>query len=137
MTDLMNSVFRSINALSPNVFLKRKAFESWGPTKIIGTTTVESLKLYIDSLKKLSESNSRGVSNFGGKVVALTRFADTVIPLLSEAQRREVLALFRLQIEEAMSMTDDMPMPPEYHAALLKQTNWLLESLERSDRLQD
>ncbi|GLU33640.1 hypothetical protein WKR88_02950 [Trinickia caryophylli] len=70
------------------------------------------------------------VSRFGAELMIQTQFIEAVLPNLNSIQRRQVATTFRQGIEHVMAYTDDVPMPAEYHAALLKRANALLEALD-------
>lgn len=84
----------------------------------------------LEKMQKLAVSSSKAASRFGAELVVQYSFIDAVLPTLNAAQRREVACAFRAEIEKAMARTDDIPMPPEYHAALLSRVNDLLKWLE-------
>lgn len=84
----------------------------------------------LGKLQKLAVSSSKAASRFGAELVAQYSFIDAVLPTLNAAQRRQVARAFRAEIENVMARTDDVPMPPEYHAALLSRVNDLLKWLE-------
>lgn len=94
-----------------------------------GTHTNEENEL-LARMQDFAVSSSRAASRFGAELVVHYSFIDAVVPTLTAQQRRQVAQAFRWQIEQVMAQTDDMPMPPEYHAALLSRVNDLLRSLE-------
>jgi hypothetical protein len=84
----------------------------------------------LKSLERLTESNGQAVLRFGARMVVLCKFVDAVLPQLSAAQRTTITTQVRQGVEEALSSTDDVAVPAEYHATLLEQTNVLLTALE-------
>lgn len=89
--------------------------------------------IYPDQLQKYQQiigSNAHTIARFGGRLAVLYNFVDAVLPQLDPTQRAEVLRHFRHGVEGVMSLTDDVQMHAEYHAALLEQTNALLNVLE-------
>jgi hypothetical protein len=92
------------------------------------------LDTQLKSLLQVVNSNGQLISTYGGYLVALGRFAETVIPLLDDDQCVELRRRYRLAIEEIMHLTDDRAMPAEYELALLNQTNCMLKALnERNE----
>jgi len=86
-----------------------------------------------DRLQRATEfavSTGEAVSRFGGRLAVLCAFVDAVLPRLDAAQSADVARHFRRAVERAMSLTDDVAMPAEYHWAFLDQTNELLAMLE-------
>jgi hypothetical protein len=67
----------------------------------------------------------------GARAIVLGKFLDATLPQLMDLQRVEVARSFRQGIEEAVSLTDDVPLPVEYPSALLKLTNTILAALDR------
>jgi hypothetical protein len=74
------------------------------------------------------------VSRLGAKNVVLVRLIDAVIPLLSTAQCRDAMAVFRETIEDVMALMDDQVLPPDYHSTILNETNACIEILEKQSR---
>ncbi len=91
----------------------------------------ESSEKLLKSFVSLTESNSEAVSRFGGRMVVLCKFVDAVLPQLSSAQCRAVIALFREGVDHALSLTDDIAIPAAYQDSILHQTNVLLAALEQ------
>lgn len=97
---------------------------------------MESTRASLDMQDRLARatefamSTGKAVSCFGGRLAVLCAFVDAVMPRLGAAQSREIGRHFRVAVERAMSLTDDVAMPADYHAAFLEQTNELLALLE-------
>ncbi len=89
----------------------------------------------MQELETLFKANGAMLSEYGGRIVVLLRFVEVVLPALDDAQCSEVERELRREIEAVFSLTDDVPMPSGYHAALLNQTNSLLNALKRPRRL--
>lgn len=100
-------------------------------------TSATELDGLVRRVEKLTLSNGIAVSRFGARVIALSKFADAVVPQLTGAQCTEIAQRFRQGIEDAMSCTDDVAMPGEYHETLLQQTNILLKALGREGAIED
>ncbi len=79
----------------------------------------------------LVTANTKTVSMLGARAMVLRKFLDVALPQLTTSQCAEVIWLFRQGIEEAMSMMDDVPLPAEYHSALLELTNAILAALSQ------
>lgn len=71
-------------------------------------------------------ANTRAVSVLGARAIVLGKFLEAVLPHLTLLQRAEVALSFRIGIEDAMAMTDDVALPAEYHSTLLEVTNAIL-----------
>jgi hypothetical protein len=84
----------------------------------------------LQSLENSMKSNAVEISRIGARTVVLCKFADAVLPQLTAAQARQVAALFRQGVEDAMACADDIAVPGAYHTTLLEQTNVLLAVLE-------
>ncbi len=85
-----------------------------------------------DSLSKLKDvvtANTRTVSFLGARAMVLGKFFDAALPHLTPMQRLGVTRSFRQGIEDALSLMDDVPVPGEYHSALLELTNAILGAL--------
>jgi hypothetical protein len=65
----------------------------------------------------------------GARAMVLGKFHAAALPHLTTLQRVEIARSFRQGIEDALSLMDDVPLPAEYHAALLELTNTILASL--------
>lgn len=87
--------------------------------------------------QELAVASSKAASRFGAQLVVHYSFIEAVLPMLNAQQRRQVEQSFRREIEDLMSRTDDVPMPPEYHAALLSSVNELLQWLRSPDLFGD
>ncbi|WP_439891186.1 hypothetical protein ACS7SF_00450 [Ralstonia sp. 25C] len=85
----------------------------------------------IEACGQVIASNMKSISRFGGRLAVLYKFTTAVLPQLDPAQRAEVAHRLREGVEDAMSLTDDIALPAEYHEALLAQVNVLLTALER------
>jgi hypothetical protein len=85
-----------------------------------------------DALGKMNEvvtANTRTVSFFGARAMVFGKFFDAVLPHLTTLQRVQIARSFRQGIEDALSAMDDVPLPAEYHSALLELTNAILGAL--------
>ncbi len=69
------------------------------------------------------------MSVLGARAMVLGTFLDAASPHLTTQQRAKVATSFRQGIEEAMSLMDDVPLPAEYHSAMLELTNVILAIL--------
>ncbi|MFP3643394.1 hypothetical protein [Paraburkholderia sp. SIMBA_054] len=78
---------------------------------------------------ELMAANTRRMSALGAQAMVWGKFHEAVLPHLTTLQRIEVTRSFRQCIEDALSMMDDLPLPAEYHAALLELTNAILAAL--------
>lgn len=77
----------------------------------------------------LVTANTRTVSMLGARAMVLGKFLDAALPQLTTLQRAEVTRSFRQGIEDVMLYMDDVPLPAEYHSALLELTNAILAAL--------
>ena len=84
----------------------------------------------VEAYKQVIASNAQAISRFGGRLAVLYKFTTAVLPQLDATQRIEVARRLRAGIEDAISLTEDIALPDEYHEALLAQTNVLLTALE-------
>lgn len=85
----------------------------------------------LTTLAKLTVSNGKAVARFGACLVVQSTFIEATLSVLSDQQRITAARMFRIGIEDAMSCTDDISMPGEYHDVMLEHTNSLLSALER------
>jgi hypothetical protein len=97
---------------------------------VTGATETSGDNGLLARMQKLAVSSSKAASRFGAELVVQYSFIDAVLPALNEHQRRQVALAFRREIENVMARTDDVPMPPEYHATLIARVNDLLKWLE-------
>ncbi|NMM03267.1 hypothetical protein HHL24_35885 [Paraburkholderia sp. RP-4-7] len=77
----------------------------------------------------LVTANTKTMSMLGARAMVLGKFLDAAPPQFTALQRAEVTRSFRLGIEDALSCMDDVPLPAEYHSALLGLTNTILAAL--------
>jgi len=66
----------------------------------------------LERMRKLVTANTKSVSALGARAMVLSKFLDAALPRLTMSQRGEIADSFRHGIEEAMSMMDDVPWPP-------------------------
>ena len=85
----------------------------------------------LKSLTTLVASNGNAISSLGAKTVVLTKLIDATFPHLTASQCTAISKSFRNGIEDAMSLMDDLPLPADYHSAVLEQTNMFLIALDR------
>lgn len=86
-------------------------------------------------MSKLMTNHTKTVSALGARAMVLGNFFDVTLPHLTTLQCAEVSRSFRQGIECAMSLTDDVALPAEYHSALLELTNSIVSILGKgSDR---
>jgi len=74
-------------------------------------------------------ANTKTVSMLGARAMVLGKFLEAALPQFTTLQRAEVTRSFRQGIEDVMSCMDDLPLPAEYHSALLELTNTILAAL--------
>jgi hypothetical protein len=79
---------------------------------------------------RLVTQNTHAISVVGARSLVLTKFFDAVLPYLTTSQSVMVSHSFRRGIDEVLSLTGDVPVPPVYQAALLEMTNSILEALK-------
>lgn len=84
----------------------------------------------VEAYKQVIASNAQAISRFGGRLAVLYKFTTAVLSQLDATQRIEVARRLRAGVEDAISLTEDIALPDEYHEALLAQTNVLLTALE-------
>lgn len=83
----------------------------------------------LEQMSKLVTASTKTVSALGARAMVLGKFLDAALPHLSTVQRAGIARSFRQGIEEAMSLMDDVPLPADYHSALLELTNSILAAL--------
>jgi hypothetical protein len=82
-------------------------------------------------MSELVTANMKTMSMLGARAMVLGKFLDAALPQLTTLQRAEVTRSFRQGIEDAMSCMDDVPLPSEYHSALLELTRTILAALDQ------
>jgi hypothetical protein len=92
---------------------------------------LDNLEEALGKITGLTTVNTKVVSMHGARAMVLGKFLDATLPQLMDLQRVEVARSFRQGIEEAASLMDDVPLPVEYHSALLKLTNTILAALDQ------
>ncbi|WP_241227767.1 hypothetical protein [Ralstonia solanacearum] len=88
----------------------------------------------LDALNASISENLGRVSRLGARVVALSRFVAVAFPHLPASECATIERAFREQINDAMSMTSDEPVPGLYEEALLTEVNLLLAALKQRSR---
>jgi hypothetical protein len=90
---------------------------------------VDDVDSLLSQMNSLVTINTKTMSLLGARSMVLGNFFDAVLPHLTTAQRVETSQSFRNSIEETMSQMDDVPLPVEYHSAMLQLTNAILATL--------
>ncbi|WP_084534443.1 EAL domain-containing protein [Paraburkholderia dilworthii] len=90
----------------------------------------------LERMSKLVTVNTKTVSALGARAMVLGKFLDAALQHLTTLQRAAVAKSFGQGIEEAMSLMDDVPLPAEYHSALLELTNVILATLDHESSRQ-
>ena len=85
----------------------------------------------LGQIVELMAANTKKMGVLGAQVLVLGKFLEAVLPHLTTLQRVEITRSFRQGIEETLSLMDDVPLPAEYHSALLELTNAILASLRQ------
>jgi hypothetical protein len=80
---------------------------------------LDNLDEALEGIDRLTSANTKKVSVLGARAVVLSKFLGAALPHLRTSQRAGIARSFRQGIEEAMSLTDDVRLPAEYHSALL------------------
>ncbi|TCG06648.1 hypothetical protein BZM27_24950 [Paraburkholderia steynii] len=83
----------------------------------------------LEHMRKLVTANTKTVGALGARAMVLGKFLDAALPHLTTFQRGWIAEAFRQGIEDAMALMDDVPLPAEYHSALLELTNGILAKL--------
>ena len=83
----------------------------------------------LDQIAELAAANRKKVAVLAARAMVLGEFRAAVLPHLTAMQRVAISATFREGIEDAMALMDDVPLPAEYHSALLELTNAILATL--------
>jgi hypothetical protein len=83
----------------------------------------------LGKMKEVVTANTRTVSFLGARAMVFGKFFDAVLPHLTTLQRAQIARSFRQGIEDTLSAMDDVPLPAEYHSALLELTNAILGAL--------
>jgi hypothetical protein len=73
----------------------------------------------LTQMRRLVTANTKTMSSLGTRAMVLGKSFDAVIPQLTSEQRARTAESFRHCIEGVMALMDDMPLPAEYHSALL------------------
>jgi len=85
----------------------------------------------VGKMAGLVATNTKKISVLGARAMVWGKFQEAVLPHLTTLQRIEVTGSFRQGIEDVLSMMDDVPLPAEYHSALLELTNAILAALSQ------
>ena len=85
----------------------------------------------LDQVVELVAANTKRMGALGARAMVLGKFLEAALPHLTTSQRVEITRSFRQGIEDALSMTDDVALPAEYHSALLELTNAILAALDQ------
>lgn len=80
--------------------------------------------------RRLVNENTQIISVIGARVIVLTTFLDAVLPYLTTSQSVMIGNSFRQGMDQVLSLTDDVRVPPEHQAALLEMTGSILEALK-------
>jgi hypothetical protein len=80
-------------------------------------------------INELVAANRKNACVLGARAMVLGTFVEVVLPHLTTLQRVAVTRSFRQGIEDAMSLTDDVVLPAEYHSVLLELTNTILVAM--------
>jgi hypothetical protein len=80
-------------------------------------------------INKLVAANRKNACVLGARAMVLGTFLEAVLPHLTTPQCAAVTRSFRQGIEDAMSLTDDVALPTEYHSVLLELTNTILVAM--------
>jgi hypothetical protein len=92
-----------------------------------GPKPLESL---LQQLADQVTSHENTVARFGARLVVQRKFIDAVLPALNLEKCQDVRRHFKQHVEDALARTDDVPMPREYLATFLSETNALLAILD-------
>jgi hypothetical protein len=84
---------------------------------------------WLSRMSRLVTANTKTASILGARSMVLGKFLDAALPLLTNSQRGEISQSFRQVIEDSASITDDMPLPADYHSAMFELTNAILSAL--------
>ncbi|MGQ7935379.1 MULTISPECIES: hypothetical protein [Paraburkholderia] len=85
----------------------------------------------LNHMRRLVTANTKTISILGARAMVLGKFFDAVLPQLKNSQHEDIARSFREGIEDTMSRMDDVPLPAEYHSALLQLTNSILAALDQ------
>ena len=78
---------------------------------------------------------SINVSKLGARVVVLSRFIAAVFPHVPASECAAIEQAFRREINNAMLMTSDEPVPGIYEEALLDEVNLLIAALKQRSQM--
>lgn len=98
-----------------------------------GICKLDDLKEALEGIDRLTSANTKKVSVLGARAAVLSKFLEAALPHLRTSQRAGIARSFRQGIEEAMSLTDDVCLPAEYHSALLERLNSQIPSSPHLD----
>jgi uncharacterized protein YejL (UPF0352 family) len=85
----------------------------------------------LDRISELTAVNYKKIAVLGARTMVLGEFHAAVLPHLTAMQRVAISESFREAIEDTMALMDDVPLPAEYHSALLELTNAILAALRQ------
>jgi hypothetical protein len=83
----------------------------------------------LDLLAALSKANGISAVQQGARLAVVGELLVSVLTHLPDAMRAEIVKSFRGRVEYLMSLTDDTPLPENYHSALLSEVNRYLKAL--------
>ena len=70
----------------------------------------------LGEMTRVVTSNTTAISRLGAQAMVFGKLLDSALSRLTGSLRVEVTRSFRLGIEDALSMMDDLPLPAEYHS---------------------
>jgi hypothetical protein len=70
----------------------------------------------LGEMTRLVTSNATAINRLGTQAMVVGKFLDSALSRRTGSLRVEVTRSFRLGIENALSMIDDLPLPAEYHS---------------------
>ena len=94
-------------------------------------TTLMIDQTELDALNASISQNLANVSKLGARVVVLSRFIAAAFPHVPASECAAIEQAFRHEINTAMSMTSDEPIPGTYESAMLQEVNVLIAALKQ------
>ena len=89
----------------------------------------------LEALNVSINANLAQVSKLGARVVVMSRVIAAVFPHVPAGECAAIERTFRREVNNAMSMTSDEPVPGAYEEALLNEVNLLIAALKQRSQM--
>lgn len=87
----------------------------------------------LDAIATLSQTNGMSVVQHGARLAVIGELLVSLLVHMPASMRADIVKSFRQRVEGLMSLSDDMRLPGEFHAALLTEVNRYLNALQKSN----